>query len=197
MSVTATTTVLAEAFLARAGALADEYLNGHDDDWAQARFDSVELARHVADMVVWRPTYDRFECAGVTWVPVDEDTPYADFAEMSSAAYRAYFRRAEGYRMQVSAMHMAHPVFTRRANLAFRVWHDTAHLQHGLGFDVADEVELFVRQCDELGPRARCALFGESIYQLAAYVANGEYPDVQYVRTPGPVASELIAMMGV
>jgi hypothetical protein len=124
------------------------------------------------------------------WRPVDDDTPYRDFAAMRAAWDR-------GRWLEVSDLWHDHPVFTREDNLRFRVWHDTAHLVEDLGFSDENEVELFVRQARGIGDRQVIdALFCESVYQLAYCRVNGGYPDRQVVRTPGPVARALLDGLG-
>lgn len=88
----------------------------------------------------------------------------------------------------LSDLHHDHPYFSRTDNLVFRAWHDTAHLEHNLGFDHDSELKLYGLQAKSISSTwARNALFCESVYQLAASVVIGGYPDHQYCRRIGPV----------
>lgn len=87
----------------------------------------------------------------------------------------------------LSDLHHEHPYFSREDNLRFRAWHDTAHYTNGLDFGHDAELLLFGHQARELSPFARNALFCESVYQLAASVVLGGYPDHQYCRRIGVV----------
>lgn len=88
----------------------------------------------------------------------------------------------------LSDLHHDHPYFSRADNLVFRAWHDTAHLEHNLGFGHDDELRLYGLQAKSIPSFwARDALFCESIYQLAASVVLDGYPEKQYCRRPGPV----------
>lgn len=89
--------------------------------------------------------------------------------------------------LPLSDLYHDHPYFGRVDNLQFRAWHDTAHLTNDLGFTHDEELVLFGRQARELSPFARNALFCESVYQLAASVVLGGYPEHQYCRRIGPV----------
>lgn len=179
-------------------ALAAEYLAGPSDERA------ISAAYWLADVL--RSDSNVFEVEDESgaeyiltksphrvWAPTFNSEPYADFDEMAAADLA-------GEDLLVSDLFHDHPVFDRVDNLRFRAWHDAGHLDHGLGFEPGDELALFWLQARQFtGPRAAslvAALFSESVYQLAACMHLGGFPDVQVVRTPGPVARQLLADMG-
>lgn len=173
-------------------ALAGEYLFGHvDDDEGDAQINAMRLAIYVSAEVprCWDPDALELVYRGRTWTPVPDDAPYLDLEHLTNAWNEA---GETPLRLQVSDLHHDHPVFNRVDNLQFRVWHDTAHVVEQLGFDIDSEVRLFGIQAKDLDRRAADGLFCESIYQLAAYVALGDYPDEQFVRTPGPVGRRVL-----
>ena len=153
------------------------------------------LAEHVAGRVEVSTLPDgRMSVSG--WVPVEDPEPYESFEDMR-ADFMVAISHPSTLRMVVSDMYHDHPVFSREDNLRFRVWHDTAHLVENLGFTPNEEVELFQRQALGIeSPRVRAALFCESVYQLAASVVLGEFPDRQAVRTPGPVGRAVLDAWG-
>lgn len=175
--------------------LAAEYL--HQPQTAVARAQASLLGNHVHDQVRIRwgrdylPDSEVYDHHGVTWSKYDGQ-PYEGLAGLSTAI---------GYgRAFVSTEHCDHPVWTQDTNLRFRIWHDSAHVEHGLGFGVDDELRLFGVQATELHPaRWRVgeeqALFCESVYQLAAYVSLGRYPDVQRVVEVGPVGRIVLDLL--
>lgn len=168
-----TGTILGNALWA---ALADEYLNGPEVDqegWVNATL----LALYINSEVRTHPLGLSYE--DVLWIPTGDPEPYPDMPAM---------RRdwvADGI-VFVSNQHCDHPVWSVATNVAFRVWHDTGHIKEGLGFSVDDELRLFGRQARHLPPQEADALFSESVYQLAACVALGGFPDVQHARSLGP-----------
>lgn len=176
--------------------LASEYLFGHTNDYlGDAELNAQWLKDHVWDNVSELSNHPGvLRHRRVNWVPVEDDRPYRDLEHLTNCWNEA--RELGRGSLSVSDLHHDHPVFTREDNLRFRIWHDTAHVQQRLGFSVDDEVALFWIQAQELDRRSVDALFCESIYQLAAWVVLGEYPDEQFVRTPGPVARELLDSWG-
>lgn len=178
-------------------ALAAEYLVGdHECDLsaAQAVQDSRLLAKLIDGKV--EQSGGAFTYQGRRWVPVDDAEPYPGLSELEVAV-------ALAEELRVSALFCDHPVWTPAQNIAFRVWHDTGHVVEGLGFDVDGELELFARQARRLidrhgvtvGTQAASALFCESVYQLAACVVLGSVPDVQHVRSLGPVGVRVFAQL--
>jgi len=171
---------------------ADGYLGIESVTNAEALADYVgERTRTITEdgvTLVW--------CLGraSVWEAVEDDTPYVDFEAMVTAYDESI---VTPLKLQVSDLWHDHPVFSRDDNLRFRVWHDTAHIDHGLSFTADDEVELFRAQAAGIGSQAvRDALFCESVYQLAAAHVAGKYPDRQVVRTPGPVGRALLDAWG-
>ena len=124
---------------------------------------------------------------GATWATTSGQ-PYDDLADLSADYQRSL---CTGEPVLVSTDHCDHPVWSEVTNVRFRIWHDTAHVAHGLGFGVDDELQLFALQAADgdagLTADQVDALFCESVYQLSTYVHLGEYPPIQRVRTPGPV----------
>jgi hypothetical protein len=173
-------------------ALASEYLFGHVyDDSHLAGVNAQWLRDHVWDHVNELSNHSgTYRHLRVNWVPVQDDTPYVDVEHLNNCWREA--RELGRGALSVSDLHHDHPVFGREDNLRFRIWRDTAHVIHGLDFDVDSEVRLFGIQARDLDSRTVQALFCESIYQLAAFVALGEYPDAQRVRTPGPVGRRVL-----
>jgi hypothetical protein len=181
-------------------ALAAEYLDGaHEaDDLAGHRLDADGAARRLGRYV--RAQVDRDERGQVrdaylyglndpvrfmrfdtAWTPV-AGQPYDGLEDLSLAVVSGS--------ANVSTDYCDHPVWDLDTNLRFRIWHDTAHVEHRLGFGADDELRLFGVQAHEVAGAGQAvvdALFCESVYQLAAFVHLGSYPDVQYVRTLGPV----------
>jgi hypothetical protein len=168
--------------------LAVEYLHGDQTPWAEqaARY----LGQHVQNEVRKRWNQDHlpdtvlYDHRGISWTPFDGQ-PYNGLDDLTEAF---------GYgRALVSTEYCDHPVWDLDTNLRFRIWHDTAHVVHQLGFGVDDELYLFGRQARELGAdtngptNEESALFCESVYQLAAYVTLGSYPDEQRVVELGPI----------
>jgi hypothetical protein len=192
--------------------LSDEYLYGWSTiGWAeidQAQHNAHELAEYLYTQVEYLPEIldgDRLLYAGIAWVPVLDSEPYAGLPELSEAFHQYVNQLRPGHPpsgpIKVSDLYHDHPVFLRVDNLRFRVWHDTGHVFANLGFDRGGELELFVRQAQilkvETNGRALVdALFSESVYQLAASVVLGTFPDVQHVRTPGPVGRALLDAWG-
>jgi hypothetical protein len=188
--------------------LSDEYLYGWSTiGWVEidtARANAHQLAEHLATKVEYWEVHgsgrEVLQYLGTTWSPVDNAEPYADAAELFEAFY-AQHQPAPREPIKVSDCYHDHPVFSRLDNLRFRVWHDTGHYIKNLGFDRGSELELFVTQASflkhETNGRALVdALFSESVYQLAASVVLGTFPDVQHVRTPGPVGRALLDAWG-
>jgi hypothetical protein len=185
-------------------ALAAEYLDDRDDAGAGAN--ALKLAEYVNLKV---QTFDfgeweRFVYPSHHWVPVDDPEPYAGLEELKRAWDAAHV-------IHVSDCYHDHPVFSRLDNLRFRVWHDSGHVIHDLGFDRVGELDLFIVQARSIlkerfhvcWPTAKLdhhgiveALFSESVYQLAAAIHLGTFPDQQHVRTPGPVARALLDAWG-
>lgn len=169
--------------------LAHEYLTG-----GRSNVPGVEaLGRYVCDHVVeFVPSgLDgvQYRHDGVQWAPV-AGQPYEGLADLSAEVWAGSAR--------VSTDYCDHPVWSPDTNVRFRIWHDTAHVRCGLGFGVDDELRLFVHQAREIdrnsSPSWRAirpvidALFCESVYQLAAFVAGGgQYPEQQFVTALGPV----------
>lgn len=176
-------------------ALAGEYLQGAQT--AQAVKQSLDLGRYVENEVWWSRTERVYVLDDAAWVAVDDDTPYADEVELFAAIDRSVAN--PGATVGVSALHCEHPTWTAETNVQFRIWHDTAHHRHQLGFSTADELQLFGLQAVELfqdlhglygeafAHQTVAALFCESVYQLSAYVVLGGYPDEQRVVELGPV----------
>jgi hypothetical protein len=171
--------------------LADEYLFG-----ARSNVPGVEvLGDYVCDRVefVRGDLCDFYRYDGVRWAQT-VGQPYDGLADLSVDVLEARVGL-------VSTDYCDHPVWSQDTNVRFRIWHDTAHVRHGLGFGVDDEVRLWVhqaREIDRLLPvgagagRVIDALFCESIYQLAAFIAGGgRYPDEQYVVAAGPVGKQV------
>jgi hypothetical protein len=189
--------------------LSDEYLYGWSTiGWVEidtANANAHQLAEYLARKVEytsWRSTPDwdaeGLSFLGIPWSPVDNSEPYEGLEDLTAAHQIA---DATGRPVHVSDCYHDHPVFTREDNLRFRVWHDTGHILSHLGFDRGSELELFVTQASFLKhePNGRAlvdALFSESVYQLAASVVLGTFPDVQHVRTPGPVGRALLDAWG-
>jgi hypothetical protein len=176
--------------------LAAEYLVGAHEgplQAAQAVQDARTLAQ-VVDSKVDRPADGVFEYRGRRWVAVEDAEPYPGLSELEVAV-------ALAEELRVSSLFCDHPVWSPAQNVAFRVWHDTGHVEEGCGFDVDGELELFARQARRLidrhgvrvGGEAATALFCESVYQLAACVVLGTFPDVQHVRSLGPVGVRVFA----
>jgi len=179
-------------------ALAAEYLAGPSDDRAltAACLLGDHLRSHSGTWEVEDESgalYILSESPHRVWAPTLNSEPYVDFDEMAAADLA-------GDDLLVSDLFHDHPVFDRVDNLIFRAWHDGGHLDHGLGFEPGDELALFWLQARQFtGPATAelvAALFSESVYQLAACMFLGGFPDVQVVRTPGPVARQLLADMG-
>jgi hypothetical protein len=163
--------------------LADEYLHG--EQTAVAQDNARHLGQYVSDQVRWTTDgagRDFYVHHNVRWI-ARPGQPYDGLADLENAVTN---RDAV-----VSTDHCDHPVWTLDTNLRFRIWHDTAHVEHQLGFSVDEELVLFARQHHELAiahePWACEALFCESVYQLAAFVSLGRYPDVQRAVELGPV----------
>jgi hypothetical protein len=182
--------------------LSNEYLYGWSTiGWAEidtAKDNAHQLAEHLTALVDYEPrrpfTEEHLQYTGLTWIPVDYSEPYEGLADLQSDI-------VAGRVLLVSDLYHDHPVFLRTDNLRFRVWHDTGHALANLDFSRGDELQLFVRQAQDLKglPNGRAlvdALFSESVYQLAASVVLGTFPDVQHVRTPGPVGRALLDAWG-
>jgi hypothetical protein len=177
--------------------LSDEYLYGWSTiGWVEidtAKDNAHQLAEHLHKLVDFYPEIldgERLTYSGLTWRPVLDSEPYDGLADLQSDI-------VAGRVLLVSDLYHDHPVFLRTDNLRFRVWHDTGHALANLDFSRGDELQLFVRQAQDLKglPNGRAlvdALFSESVYQLAASVVLGTFPDVQHVRTPGPVGRALL-----
>ncbi len=173
--------------------LAREYFGDFRND-AQAIDSANRLADHLA-LLVDGPSPD-LQYLGVLWTPVQNSEPYDGLASLSEAIYQDG-ESVYATPVQVSDLYHDHPVFTRDDNLRFRVWHDTGHYLRQQGFDRAGELELFTIQAQQLAKRPLIdALFSESVYQLAASITLGTFPDKQYVRTPGPVGRALLDAWG-
>jgi hypothetical protein len=173
--------------------LADEYLLG-----ARSNVPGVEALGDYVDSQVERwvvggdAPHVEYWCSGTFWDPVPGQ-PYDGLDDLSADVLAGS--------ALVSTDYCDHPVWSQDTNVRFRIWHDTAHVRHGLGFGVDDEVRLWVhqaREIDRLLPvgagagRVIDALFCESIYQLAAFIAGGgRYPDEQYVVAAGPVGKQV------
>jgi hypothetical protein len=160
-----------------------------DHGTAQAWY---ELLDHVRWQTGWEP--DTFLPAEVTTLWGDDQLRWA--ADRDADALITSFAdlklwAASDTQIPLSDLHHDHPIFTREDNLRFRAWHDTAHLEHGLAFDATSELKLYGLQGARLVAAglfdARDALFCESVYQLAAAVHLGTYPERQYCRKLGPV----------
>lgn len=182
--------------------LAHEYLHPTQAQQAQGASNARELADHIAGQVLGPLPELGGELAykGAQWRPVEDSEPYASLKEM--VLFDRYVRRHEGAALLVSDLYHSHPVFTREDNLRFRVWHDTGHIEHGLGFDVDGELRLFSVQARALIDGSPAvpdgvidALFSESVYQLAACVHLGGFPDVQHVVSPGPIGRQVLALL--
>jgi hypothetical protein len=147
--------------------------------YVRAQVDQVVVTIADADAEI-PPAYGY---RGACWTPV-AGQPYDGLEDLSLAVVSGS--------ANVSTDYCAHPVWDLDTNLRFRIWHDTAHVEHRLGFGTDDELRLFGVQAHEVSAAEVFgaevdALFCESVYQLAAFVHLGSYPDVQYVRTLGPV----------
>lgn len=185
-------------------ALCDEYLHGeHEQTDEQAEVNAHRLAQYLDSQVV-HLSGDAFKYLDVAWRPVDNPEPYDGLGELSEA-FTQFYRC--GANVLVSDCYHDHPVFSRVTNLQFRIWHDTGHYLRQKGFDRSGELELFVIQAQTFGSTWHRdhgsdkrslvdALFSESVYQLAASVVLGTFPDQQYVRTPGPVGRALLDAWG-
>jgi len=142
-----------------------------------------------------------FKHLGVAWVATINPEPYADLEAMSVDYLEA--DRHHNSEVLVSSCYCDHPVWTEEQNLKFRVWHDTGHVLSGLGFDPDGELRLFAKQARafqgnrdlERAEELVAALFSESVYQLAACIALGGFPDRQFVRGPGPVGRAVLATL--
>jgi hypothetical protein len=188
--------------------LSNEYLYGWSsitlDDQADAESNAHELAEYLYTQVSYNRTDGRLEYLGNIWLPVDNPEPYNGLEELSEAIYQHGTRRLNGQTwlpIEVSDCYHDHPVFARVDNLRFRIWHDTGHYLKALGFDRLGELQLFIQQAHgfDFHPQRKHlveALFSESVYQLAASVVLGTFPDVQHVRTPGPVGRALLDAWG-
>lgn len=163
-------------------ALAGEYLAGEPAPSGRWRL----LAEHVGRQVFGR--LDHYEhIDGTPWHPVPGQ-PYDGLEHMAASL-------STDQRGLVSTDYCDHPLWSEDANLRFRIWHDSAHLHWGLGFDPDDELLLFGLQALELGKHARWALFVESVYQLAAYMVLGSYPDEQRTPSIGPVGKRVMGTL--
>lgn len=184
--------------------LAAEYLIGaHESPVSASRAvsDSVLFGRFLDGVVETWATYPRFDGApaeayrydGKTWVPVANPEPYAGLPELTEA----YGRELKP--VAVSSEYCDHPVWSQSTNVRFRVWHDTEHVRWQLGFDVDGELQLFAVQACQLARAGRLAeldsLFCESVYQLAACVVLGGFPDTQHVRSLGPVGRRVLGQL--
>lgn len=194
---------LAAEYLPRPGELLDEELPGPWYDLlAVGVYPNVELAGHGPEQIT--VTTYRWANYPVVWgASVEADDVITGFDDLQDivrqhATWGSWrLRHRAGAHVPLSDLHHDHPVFSRNDNLAFRAWHDTAHLRHGLSFSALDELCLFGRQAvevldgDDVARRRRAvdALFCESVYQLAAAVTLGTYPDRQYCRPVGPVGA--------
>lgn len=124
------------------------------------------------------------------WKPrTDCDDVIKSFEDLEAA--RVAYLVGWADHLPVSDLHHDHPIFDREDNLRFRAWHDTAHLDHGLGFSANDELRLFGKQAAGLlrayREEAVDALFCESVYQLAACIVLDGYPEQQRCVALGPV----------
>jgi hypothetical protein len=184
-------------------ALSHEYLDFRStNDDPGARSNAVDLAKYVwvntrVDGLDGSVTSIYHRNSRVRWVPVDNAEPYETYEALRWAW-------ANGpHPLQVSDCYHDHPVWSREDNLRFRVWHDTGHLTHNLGFSADEELELFILQARGFHlvtgarqPELVDALFSESVYQLAAAKVLGTFPDKQFVRTPGPVGRAVLDAWG-
>ena len=183
-------------------ALAGEYLAALENQlptWAAA-CNARLLAEHVdREVLTVRPHWFRYR--GVNWVESYDPEPYADLDAMEDAWLAA---RADQHReVLVSGEYCdSHPVFTHEQNVKFRVWHDTSHVAQLAGFDPDGELRVFVAQAQNLHRTTRSfapplveALFCESVYQLAACLHLGGFPDRQTVRTYGPVGRAVCELL--
>lgn len=182
--------------------LSTEYLTGgHWDNQSRATANAYDLSQYVCQQVLYARSPNGVESLhylDIKWVPVNNPEPYDGLESLEEAIYQQGCDTRKP--VQVSDCYHDHPVFTRIGNLCFRVWHDTGHYLRRKGFDPTGELELFVQQAQTFGSannRALVdALFSESVYQLAACVSLGGFPDEQHVRTPGPVARALLDAWG-
>lgn len=178
MNTTTTTTTDFGSILGRDvwQRLADEYLIGAHSAPLDAEDDARLLAWHVAGLVD-RTGDLSYRFDGVDWLAAPGQ-PYDGLADLKVDVLDG--------RATVSTDYCDHPVWSFDDNFRFRIWHDTAHVRSGLGFGQDDELRLFAYQAQGLGRYEVDALFCESVYQLAAALTLGGYPDTQYVRTLGP-----------
>lgn len=109
-------------------------------------------------------------------------------APSSYGALLEEFRAAElsGLALRVSSLHNDPVIYdTPAVNLAFRYWHDTSHVLHGLSFDLEDELDLADHHLEALraegfGPDTvehqllYADTFGQAYFQLCTgqFVAN-------------------------
>lgn len=132
--------------------------------------------------------------AGAWWCESRDPEPYADLDELARAwAVTTVF---------VSNQYCDHPVWSVRQNVKFRIWHDTHHVVTRNGFDPDGELRVFAHAAKELD--GECwddtgalidALFCESVYQLAACLHLGGFPDRQAVRTPGRAGRRVLELL--
>lgn len=180
-------------------ALAHEYFSPGPEPVGQhgAFWQAAELASYIAKLVegprriLHSATTLQYI---VLWQAIDDPEPYRDLEHMSNHWDEVLAGKGSLY---VSDCHHNHPVFSREDNLRFRVWHDTGHLKRQRDFTPDGEVQLFIDQANDLAglPNGKAlveALFSESVYQLAACIHLDGFPDVQHVRTPGPVGRALL-----
>lgn len=64
-------------------------------------------------------------------------------------------------------------------NWAFRAWHDSIHLDYGLGFSVGEEIEIAEIQAGMIGGRLGDILYAEVAGQAEYLLQNGEFPKDQ------------------
>jgi hypothetical protein len=99
---------------------------------------------------------------------VDSDNPYSSAAKM--------FRDIERGRFLVSRANSAHPVWTVRQNVDFRIAHDVfGHLPSGGGFDWSGEVKACSFHRSHLSPLAALALRTECLGQVAFALDRGGF----------------------
>jgi hypothetical protein len=172
--------------------LAAEYFDGTANS-RQALDDADLLGRYVDARVQyagwssshWAEVYSHL---GKKWKAVEVGEPYGGFDDLE----RAWL---DDDVVQVSNLYCDHPVWDEDTNVRFRIWHDTGHVLANKGFDPDGELDLFAIQSLELSPALQAALFSESVYQLAACIALGGFPDVQQCRTPGPVGRLVLQLL--
>lgn len=169
-------------------ALAAEYLSEPALPSIKAWLNARHLGDYIAGEVAELDNARRLTFEATHWFPVQNSEPYSDLDSMR----RAWRDDAV---VQVSDLYHDHPVWDRVDNLRFRVWHDTGHILTGNDFTPDGELTLFAHQARQLDERCAEALFSESVYQLAACIHLGAFPDVQHVRTPGPVGRHVLGLL--